>query len=76
MLCPDRDFVSGSPHHLPVLPLLLVSDQSSLDEDVVEEDVQNDVMPGDDFTTNISAVADDVLGIEHHSSYAAPALRL
>ena len=34
---------------LPVLPFLLVGDQFSLDADVVEEDVQNGVAPGDDL---------------------------
>ena len=63
MLGPDRDLVSGTPHHLPVFPPLLVGDQSSLFEDVVEEDVDDSVVPSVDFPAHFLAAAYNVLCI-------------
>ena len=45
VLCSSRDIVAGTHHCLPVLLQLFVGDQSSLDEDIVEKDVQDHVMP-------------------------------
>ena len=73
MLGPDGDLISGRPHHLPVFPLLLVGDQSSLDEDVVQEDVDDDVVPGVDFSRHFSAASDDVLRVEWQTIFAAGA---
>ena len=49
MLSSDGDLVSCRPHRLPVFPLLLIGDKSSLDEDVVQENVHDDVV---DFKTD------------------------
>ena len=76
MLGHNSDFVLRGSHGLSIIPLLLVGDQSSLDEDVVEEDVDDDVVAGVDLTTHPLAVADDVLGIESRPCFAAPTDRL
>ena len=73
---PDCDLIRWCPHHLPVLPLLLTSDQSSLDEDVVQEDVDDDVMTGVDLTRDSFAAAYDVIGVEREPCFAAPAFGL
>ena len=70
-----RDLIFWSPHHLPILPPLLVGDQPSLLEDVVQEGVYDHVVPGVDFPSHLFAAADDVLRIERKSSLAAPTLR-
>ena len=51
-------------------------DQSSLDEDVVQDDVDDDVMAGTNLSGNILAAVDGVLGIEREPSISAPASRL
>ena len=53
VLGPDGDLVSRCHHRFPIFPLLLVGDQSSLDEDVVQEDVKDYVVQGDDFCTDL-----------------------
>ena len=45
LFSPDGDLISCCRHCLPVIPLLLVGNQPSLLEDVVEEDVDQDVVP-------------------------------
>ena len=50
-----------------------MGDQSSLDEDVVEEDVHDNVVPGIDLRTYPLTAADDVLCIEGRPGLAAPA---
>ena len=52
----DRDLVVVRLDHLPIFPLLLVGDQSSLFEDVVQEDV-HDVVAGAYFSKNPLAAA-------------------
>ena len=46
-----------------------------MDEDVVEEDVHDNVMPGVDVTAHLSAATHDVFGVEGESCLAAPTLR-
>ena len=74
MLGSDGDLVAGRSDRLPVFPLLLVGDQSSLHQNVVEEDIHDNVVPGVDLSGDFPAAADDVLGIELEPSSAAPAL--
>ena len=76
MFCSDCDLVCLRPDHLAVLPLLLTSDQSSLDEDIVQEDVDDDVMTGVDLTRDSFAAAYDMIGVEREPCFAAPAFRL
>ena len=64
MLGPDGDLVSRRSHRLPLSPLLLVGNQSSLLEDVVEENVHDCVVSGVDLTAHLLAVADDLPGVE------------
>ena len=45
MLGPDGDLVVGRPHHFPLFPLRFVGDKSSLDEGVVQDDIDDEVMP-------------------------------
>ena len=54
----------GCSYHLPVLPLLLVGDESSLDEDVVREDVHDGIIAGVDIGAHFLAAADDMVGSE------------
>ena len=68
----NGDLVSCRPHHLPIVPLLLVGDQPSLDEDVVEEDVDDIVVTGVDLSGNSLAATDDVLCVQRQSCLAAP----
>ena len=74
VLSADSDFVPSTPHRLPILPLLLVGDQSSLDEDIIQEYVQDDVMASDDFAAHFPAAADVMLCVQLRPSLAAPAL--
>ena len=71
----DGDLVVGGPHSFLIIPSLLVGDQSSLDEDVVEEDVHHDVVPRVDVAAHLAA-ADDVLRIQRKPCFAAPTHRL
>ena len=50
--------------------------QSSLDQNVVEEDGFHDVVARVDFGTHILAAADDMVGVERKPSFAAPTLGL
>ena len=74
MLSPDGDLVIHAPNHLAVRSLLLVGDQSSLFEDLVEEDVDNNIVPGVDLSRYLSAAAHDMSRIERQPCFAAPAL--
>ena len=73
MLRPDCDLVARRSHRLQVIPLLLVGDQSSLDEVVVEEDVDNDVVAGVDLPKYILTEADYMLWVQRQARLAAPA---
>ena len=70
---PDGDFVDGIPHHLPVLPPLLVGNQSSLNQNVVEDDFEDVVVSGVDLSTRLSPAADDAIGFERQPGLAAQA---
>ena len=72
----DGDLVCSGARRLPFFPLLLVGDQSSLDEDVVQEDVDHNVVPGVDLSGDFLAATYDVLGIESRPCFAAPTRRL
>ena len=72
MLVPDSDIASRRSHRLPILPLLLVGDQSPLNEDVVQEDVHNDVVPCVDLSRNLPAATDDMLRVERNPGLAVP----
>ena len=74
VLGPDGDFILGCSHGLPLLPLLLVGDQSSLDEDVVEEDVHDDVVAGVDLSYRLLAAENTVLRVQLQTHLAAPSL--
>ena len=75
VFCSDGDLITGRPHRLAVLPPLLVGDQSSLFEGVVEEDVDDSVMAGIDLTadsgSNLRCASSSA-----RASLAAPALRV
>ena len=60
MLRADGDFICWCLHRLPIFPLLLVGDQSSLDEDVVQEDLDDGVVAGADLPAHLLTAADDV----------------
>ena len=53
-----------------------MGDQSSLDEDVVEEDVHHYVVPGTDLFRVFLAAANDELRVQRKPSLAAPTPRL
>ena len=72
MLGPDGDLVVGRLYNFPIIPLLLVGDQSSLDEDVVEEDIDDIIVTGVDLSGNSLAATDDVLCVQRQSCLAAP----
>ena len=72
MFSPDGDLITGGPDHLPLFPLLLVGYQSSLGEDVVQEDVHHKVMAGVDLTTHLPTAASNMLGVEMKSCVSAP----
>ena len=76
MLGPDGDLISRCYHRLPILQLLIVGYQPSLDKNAVQEDVDDDVVSGTNLSGNFLAAADDVLGIESQPGIAAPARRL
>ena len=57
------DLITGRSGRLPVFPLLLVGDQPSLFEDVVQEVVHDDVVPGIDFNAHLPAPTYDVLRV-------------
>ena len=61
---PDRDFVSGSHHHLPLYPLLRIGDKSSLGVDVLQEDVPSDVVASVVLSRYFLATADNVFRIK------------
>ena len=63
MLGSDGDLVIGTPHHLPILPPLFMGDQPSLEEDVVQEDINDDVVAAVDFSGDSLATTDDMLRI-------------
>ena len=63
VLGPDGDLVPGCSHCLHVFPLLFIGDESSPDEGVVQEDVQ-DIVPGLDIWAHRLQVAYDMLGVE------------
>ena len=48
--------------------------QSSLHQDVVEKDVDDDVVAGVDLAAYLLSAADYILGIQRQASLAAPAL--
>ena len=52
-----------------------MGDQSSLDKDVVEENVHNNVVPCVDLPAYLPAATDDVLPIKRLPCFAAPTLR-
>ena len=71
----NGDLVGFRPNHLPFFPLLFVGDESSLFEDVVEGDVDNDVVAGVDVADHLHTATGDVLRVQQCSScFAAPAL--
>ena len=72
MLGPDGDLILCCLNRFSVLPSLLMIYQSSLLENVVEKDVQDDVMPGIDLTAHSLAAAHGVLRVERKPSLAAP----
>ena len=49
-----------------------MGDQSSLDEDVVQENVHNNIVSGVNFTAHLPAATYNVLGIQSLSRLAAP----
>ena len=76
MLGTDGDLVARGPYHLPVFPLLLAGDESSLDEDVVHEDVHHNVMTCIDHHRHFLATTDDVTHIEQQPCFGAEAHHL
>ena len=66
----------AGPHCLRVFPLLFVHCQSSLHQNVVEDDVHSDVVAGADFTVNLPAAVDNVLRVQLRRGLAAPTYRL
>ena len=74
MLGPDGDLVVGGPHCLPLIPLLLVGVQSSLDEDVLQEDVHDDVVACVYLTVHLPAATYDVFSIQSLPGLASEAL--
>ena len=64
MLRADGDLVASRSDRFPVIPLLLVGDQSSLDENVAEEDIADVVVPGVDLSAHFLVTAHDVFGVE------------
>ena len=74
MLSSDGDFICWSLHNRHVLPLLFMEDQSSLNQHVIQEDIDDDVVAGVDFGTYIPAATYDVLGVQRKPSVAAQAL--
>ena len=76
VLCADGDIISGRAHHLPVLPSLFVGDQSPLNKDVVQEDIDDDVVAAVDFSCDSLATTDDMLRIYEKPGSAAEALRI
>ena len=55
MFCSNGDLIIGRSRRFHVLPPLFVGGQSSLDEDVVQEDVDHDVVPSVDLTSRLLA---------------------
>ena len=76
MFGPDGDLVSHRSHCLSVFPFLLAIYQSSLDEDVVEKDVHDDIVAGCDPGAHFHAAAHNMLCIQRKPSLAAPTDRL
>ena len=60
----DGYLVVWRSHHLPLVPALLVANKSSLNEDVVQENVHDIVMAGVDLAAHLPAAAEEVLCIE------------
>ena len=76
MLGPNSDLIIGHPHHLSFVQPLLLGDQSSLDEGVAQEDVDDVVVAGVDLSTRLLAAAHYVLRVQLHADSAAEARRL
>ena len=76
MLSTDRNLIIRTPHGFPIAPLLLMVNQSSLAEDVVEENVHHHIMACVDLTAYLSAATDDVLRRQLSPGLAAETCRL
>ena len=73
MLHSDGDLIIGRLHNLPLIPLLLVGDELPLFDDIVQEDIDDYIVPGVDFGAYFPA-AYDVLGVQRQPGFAAQAL--
>ena len=60
-------------HSLPLIPPLLVGDQPSLFEDIIEKDVDDDIMAGIDICADSLRTAHDVLRVQRKPGLFAPA---
>ena len=67
----DGYLVVWRSHHLPLVPALLVANKSSLNEDVVQENVHDIVMAGVDLAAHLPAAADDVFRVQLRPGLAA-----
>ena len=76
MLCANGELISYRHDHLPLVPVLLMSNEPYLGEDVVKEDFDDIVVPGVDFATRPLAAADDVPCVQLRTCSATEALRL
>ena len=72
----DCDLVPGRSYHFSIFPFLFVGDQSSLDEDVVEQNVDHDVVSCVYPAAHFLAATDYVLSVECEPCIAAKALCL
>ena len=72
----DYDLIILHSNHLPILPLLLASGQSPLNNVIIREEVDNDVVSRVDLYAHFPAAADNVLGIESQPFLAASTLHL
>ena len=72
MLRSDGDLVPGTLHHLPFFPPLFVGYETSLDENVVQEDIDDNIMPVVDLSRHFPAATYDMLRVQSLLGLAAP----